>query len=95
MLYKLSEPSYAYDALEPYYDKATVKILPNVHHKVYIDGPKIQFTASALRLKSMNHFLKVFIAVAIIIIGVGLMGVLIQMQLVIIQNQVLELAQMM
>ena len=38
MSYKLPELPYSYDALEPYYDKATVKQHYDVYHKAYVDA---------------------------------------------------------
>ncbi len=34
----LPELPYAYDALEPFYDRETVKIHHDMHHKAYVDG---------------------------------------------------------
>lgn len=38
MAYTLPALPYAYNALEPYYDEATVKIHHDMHHKAYVDG---------------------------------------------------------
>ena len=38
MPFQLPELPYAYDALEPYCDEATVRIHHDVHHKGYVDG---------------------------------------------------------
>lgn len=38
MTYQLPELPYAYNALEPYYDEATVKLHHDAHHKAYVDG---------------------------------------------------------
>ncbi len=38
MAYQLPELPYAYNALEPYYDEATVKLHHDAHHKAYVDG---------------------------------------------------------
>lgn len=38
MVYTLPELPYAYDALEPYYDEATVRLHHDLHHKGYVDG---------------------------------------------------------
>lgn len=38
MPYQLPELPYAYDALEPHYDEATVRLHHDIHHKGYVDG---------------------------------------------------------
>lgn len=38
MTHQLPELPYSYDALEPYYDEATVRLHHDAHHKAYIDG---------------------------------------------------------
>lgn len=38
MAYTLPALPYDYNALEPYYDEATVKIHHDMHHKAYVDG---------------------------------------------------------
>lgn len=38
MAHLLPELPYAYNALEPYYDEATVRIHHDAHHKAYVDG---------------------------------------------------------
>lgn len=38
MTYTLADLPYAYDALEPYYDKETVRLHHDMHHKSYVDG---------------------------------------------------------
>ncbi len=38
MTYQLPELPYAYDALEPHYDEATVRLHHDAHHKAYVDG---------------------------------------------------------
>lgn len=38
MAYKLPALPYDYDALEPHYDEATVRLHHDVHHKGYVDG---------------------------------------------------------
>jgi Fe-Mn family superoxide dismutase len=38
MAHTLPELPYAYDALEPFYDAATVKLHHDMHHKAYVDG---------------------------------------------------------
>ena len=38
MTYQLPELPYATNALEPYYDEATVKLHHDAHHKAYVDG---------------------------------------------------------
>jgi superoxide dismutase, Fe-Mn family len=38
MTHKLPELPYAYNALEPHYDEATVRLHHDAHHKAYVDG---------------------------------------------------------
>ena len=38
MAHSLPELPYEYNALEPHYDEATVKIHHDMHHKAYVDG---------------------------------------------------------
>ena len=38
MTHVLPNLPYSYDALEPYYDKETVKLHHDIHHKSYVDG---------------------------------------------------------
>jgi Fe-Mn family superoxide dismutase len=38
MTHQLPELPYAYNALEPHYDEATVKLHHDAHHKGYVDG---------------------------------------------------------
>ncbi|TGE35556.1 superoxide dismutase [Desulfosporosinus fructosivorans] len=38
MPFQLPELPYAYDALEPYCDEATVRLHHDVHHRAYVDG---------------------------------------------------------
>lgn len=38
MPYQLPELPYAYNALEPHYDEATVRLHHDAHHKAYVDG---------------------------------------------------------
>jgi superoxide dismutase, Fe-Mn family len=38
MLYQLPELPYAYNALEPLYDEATIRLHHDAHHKAYVDG---------------------------------------------------------
>ncbi|WP_055669263.1 superoxide dismutase [Desnuesiella massiliensis] len=38
MAHTLPQLPYEYNALEPYYDEATVKIHHDLHHKAYVDG---------------------------------------------------------
>ncbi len=38
MKYSLPELPYRYDALEPYYDRQTLRIHHDTHHKAYVDG---------------------------------------------------------
>lgn len=38
MSFQLPELPYAYDALEPYCDEATVRLHHDVHHKAYVEG---------------------------------------------------------
>lgn len=38
MSHQLPELPYAYDALEPHYDEATVRLHHDIHHKGYVDG---------------------------------------------------------
>lgn len=38
MPHHLSELPYAYNALEPHYDEATVRLHHDAHHKTYVDG---------------------------------------------------------
>lgn len=38
MPHQLPELHYAYNALEPYYDEATVRLHHDAHHKTYVDG---------------------------------------------------------
>jgi len=38
MTYQLPELPYAYEALEPHYDEATVRLHHDAHHKAYVDG---------------------------------------------------------
>jgi superoxide dismutase, Fe-Mn family len=42
---------YNYDALEPYYDAATVKLHHDLHHKAYVDG----FNAAYNKMKSAQE----------------------------------------
>lgn len=38
MIHTLPDLPYAYDALEPFYDEATVRLHHDMHHQAYIDG---------------------------------------------------------
>lgn len=38
MSHTLPDLAYAYDALEPFYDEATVRLHHDMHHQAYIDG---------------------------------------------------------
>jgi Fe-Mn family superoxide dismutase len=38
MTHQLPELPYAYNALEPHYDEATVRLHHDAHHKTYVDG---------------------------------------------------------
>ncbi|MEL1134552.1 superoxide dismutase [Desulfitobacterium sp. THU1] len=38
MSHQLPELPYAYNALEPFYDEATVRLHHDAHHKTYVDG---------------------------------------------------------
>ena len=38
MSHELPQLPYAYDALEPHYDEATVRLHHDIHHKGYVDG---------------------------------------------------------
>ena len=45
MSYQLPELGYAYDALEPYFDKATMEIHHTKHHQAYINNAKAALEA--------------------------------------------------
>ena len=38
MPHELPQLPYAYNALEPHYDEATVRLHHDIHHKGYVDG---------------------------------------------------------